>query len=190
MTRRSARWLQEKLRRLEGELEAARDLERATEERHAREGAPETEAVLEARRTHAAHLGRERKGIAEELRRRAVAEKGWKPDDAGGTGSDGAPTRSLARGAAGRFRVGPHPLLPERGYLIYDRAEATVAWVREVPSPALAASLLAEHGVEWEGELISHSLEPVPEGAEGGSPGPGFVSRAANQPVAGSIRSG
>jgi hypothetical protein len=26
---------------------------------------------------------------------------------------------------------------------------------------------LAEHGVEWEGELLSHTLSPVPEGAEG-----------------------
>ena len=62
--------------------------------------------------------------------------------------------------------------------------------MREVPSPALAASFLAEHGAEWEGELISHSLSPVPEEAEGGSPGPGFMARAANQPVAGGIRSG
>jgi len=48
-----------------------------------------------------------------------------------------------------------------------DRAEATVAWVREVPSPARAAELLAEYGVRWEGELLSHSLSPVPEEAEG-----------------------
>jgi hypothetical protein len=26
---------------------------------------------------------------------------------------------------------------------------------------------LAEHGVRWEGELLSHSLSPVPEEAEG-----------------------
>jgi hypothetical protein len=66
-----------------------------------------------------------------------------------------------------KHAVGPHPLLPERGYLLYDRAEATVAWVREVPSPARAAELLAEHGVRWDGELLSHSLSPVPEEAEG-----------------------
>ena len=49
-------------------------------------------------------------------------------------------------------------LLPERGYIIHDRVAATVAWVREVPSPALAAELLTEHGVEWEGELLPLAL--------------------------------
>ena len=57
--------------------------------------------------------------------------------------------------------------LHQRGYVLYDRAEATVAWVREVPSPARAAELLAEHGVRWEEELLSHSLSPVPQEAEG-----------------------
>jgi hypothetical protein len=42
-----------------------------------------------------------------------------------------------------------------------------VAWVRGVPSPSRASELLAKHGVQWEGELLSHTLSPVPEGAEG-----------------------
>jgi hypothetical protein len=162
MAYRSTRQLEEKLARLEKELLAARDLEHATAERHAREDTPETEAVLEARRTHAEHLGKKREGLVGELRRRAVEEMGWAPD--GGPGSGRAPSGG---GRAGRLRIGAHPLLPERGYIIHDRVAATVAWVREVPSPALAAELLTEHGVEWEGELLSHSLSPVPEEAEG-----------------------
>jgi hypothetical protein len=167
MAYQSTHRLEEEMDRVEQELEAALVLERAAKDRHAEEGLPETEAVLEARRTRTAHLRKERVGFLEELRRRAVTEKGWKPDAAEDTGTDGAPARSPGCGRAGRLRIGPHPLLPERGYLLYDRAEATVAWVREVPSPACAAELLAEHGVPWEGELLSHSLSPVPEEAEG-----------------------
>ncbi len=167
MAHQSTRRLEEELARLEEELEAARCRESAAEERHAQEGMGETEAVLEARRTRAEHLQKERAGFLEELRRRAMAEKGWAPDDAGGPGANGAPARSPACGRAGSLRIGPHPLLPERGYLIHDRTEATVAWVRRVPSPARAAEVLAEHGVEWQGELLSHSLSPVPEEAEG-----------------------
>lgn len=167
MAHQGTRQLDEELARLEEELEAARRLESAAEERHAKEGMEETEAVLEARRTRAEHLRKERAGFLGELRRRAVAEKGWAPDAAGGSGADGAPARSPGCGRAGKLRIGPHPLLPERGYLIHDRTEATVAWVRGVPSPARAAEILAEHGVEWEGELVSHSLSPVPEEAEG-----------------------
>lgn len=167
MAYRSTRRLEGELARLEEELEAARALERTTEERHAREDTPETETVLEARRTRTEHLAKEREGLVRELGRRAVEEKGWTPDNAGGTGADGQPARSPACGRAGRLRIGPHLLLPERGYLIHDRAKTTVAWVREVPSPAHAAWLLAEHGVRWEGELLSHSLSPVPEEAEG-----------------------
>jgi hypothetical protein len=156
---RSTRQLEEELARLEEELEAARGLERASAERHAREDMPETEAVLEARRTQVEHLGKKRDGLLEELRRRAVEEMGWAPD---GVEDPEADRASAGCGRAGRLRIGPHPLLPERGYIIYDRVAATVAWVREVPSPALAAELLAEHGVEWEGELLSHNLSPVP----------------------------
>lgn len=173
MTYRSTRQsqIEEELVRLEKELEAARGLKVAAEARHAEEDAPETEAVLEARRTRVAHLRKEHAGLMEELRRRAVEEMGWAPDGAGGTaGGTGEGTEKDVAlpgcGRAGRLRIGPHPLLPERGYLIHDRLDATVAWVREVPSPALAAELLSEHGVEWEGELISHSLSPVPEEAE------------------------
>ena len=159
MAYRSTRHLKEDLARLEDEFEAARSPERATAERHAREDTPETEAVLEARRTQAEHLGNKRDGLVGELRRRAVEEMGWAPDGVEGPQADGA---SSGCGRAGRLRIGPHPLLPERGYILHDRVDATVAWVREVPSPALAAELLAKHGVEWEGELLSHNLSPVP----------------------------
>ena len=155
----SARALEEELRHLEEELAAARNLEHSTAERHAEEGLQETEAVLEARKIQAEHLEAEREGL--------VAEAGWEHDDAGGAGPDGAPVRSAGCGRAGRLRIGPHLLLPERGYLLHDRSEGTVAWVRRVPSPSRASELLAEHGVEWEGELLSHTLSPVPEGAEG-----------------------
>ena len=163
----SARALEEELRHLDEELAAARNLEHSTAERHAEEGSQETEAVLEARKIQAEHLEAEREGLLAELRRRAVAEAGWEHDDAGGVGSDGASGRSAGCGRAGRLRIGPHPLLPERGYLLHDRSEGTVAWVREVPSPSRASEILAEHGVVWEGELLSHTLSPVPEGAEG-----------------------
>ncbi len=144
---------------MEKELAAARLLERQTEERHDREGAAETEAVLGARRKHTRHLEEERGWLVTEIGRRAVAEGGWRPDDAG-------PASSPACGAAGRLRVGLHPLLPERGWIIYDCSGGKVAWVRKVPSPARAAEILQEHGAEWEGELLSHSLLPVPEEAE------------------------
>ena len=166
MDGRSTGHVREELSRVEKELAAARLLERQTEERHAREGAAETEAVLEARRTRASNLEGERGGLVDELGRRDVAEGGWRPDDAGGSLPDGGPARSPACGMAGRLRIGPHPLLPERGWIIHDRSAGTVAWVREVPSPAGAAQILHEHGVAWDGELISHSLSPVPEGEE------------------------
>ena len=82
-------------------------------------------------------------------------------------GPDSTPVGSAGCGRAGKLRIGPHPLLPERGYLLHDRSEGTVAWVRGVPSPSRASEILAEHGVEWEGELLSHTLSPVPEEAEG-----------------------
>ena len=180
MDRRSTRRLREHLGRVEEELAAARLLERQTEElatarllkkqiegRHGREGAAETEAVLEARRTRASNLEGERERLVAEIARSTVAEGGWYPDDAGGVGGDWEPTRSPACGAAGRLRIGPHPLLPERGWIIHDRSEGTVAWVREVPSPAGAAEILQEHGAKWDGELLAHSLSPVPEEAEG-----------------------
>jgi len=163
----SARALEEELRHLEEELAAARNLEHSTAERHAEEGSQETEAVLQARKIQAEHLEAEREGLVAELRRRAVAEAGWEHDAAGGAGPDGAPGRSAGCGRAGKLRIGLHPLLPERGYLLHDRSEGTVAGVRGVPSPSRASELLAEHGVEWEGELLFHSLSPVPEGAEG-----------------------
>ncbi len=163
----STRALEEELARLEGELEAARGLEEEAGERHAKEDVPETEALLEARRTKAERLAGERESLVGRLRRRAVAENGWTPDDAGGSGADGEPVPSPGCGRAGKLRIGPHPLLPERGYLIHDRSEGTVAWVRGVPSPLRASEILAEHGERWEGELLSHSLSPVPEEAEG-----------------------
>ena len=168
MDGRSTGHVREELGWVEEELASARLLERQTEERHAREGAAETEAVLEARRTRSGNLEGERGGLVDELGRRDVAEGGWRPDDAGGSLPDGGPARSPACGTAGRLRIGPHPLLPERGWMIHDRSEGTVAWVREVPSPAGAAQILHEHGAEWHGELLSHSLAPVPEEAEEG----------------------
>ena len=166
MDGRSTSQVREELGRVEKELAAARLLERQTEERHAREGVAETEAVLEARRTRASNLEEERGGLVDELGRRDVAEGGWRPDDAGGSLPDGGPARSPACGMAGRLRIGPHPLLPERGWVIHDRSAGTVAWVRKVPSPAGAAQILHEHGVAWDGELISHSLSPVSEEVE------------------------
>ena len=151
MAYESTRALEGELARLEEELEAARSIEGAAEDRHAREEAPETEALLKARRTQTERLAKEREGLVGELRRRAVAEGGWTPDDAGGTGTDGEPALSPGCGRAGRLRIGPHPLLPERGYLLHDRSEGTVAWVRGVPSPVRAAELLSEPGVPWEG---------------------------------------
>src|SRR5918995_7028529 len=80
MAYRSTRHLKEELARLEEELEAARSLERATAQRHAREDTPETEAVLEARRTQAEHLAKKRHGLVGELRRRAGEGIGSGPD--------------------------------------------------------------------------------------------------------------
>ena len=159
--------LEEDLGRLQKELASARRLEREAAERHDRMGTAETEAVLEARRTRIGYLLEERERVAVELGRLSVAEGGWHPDAAGGTGSDGRPAPSPACGMSGTLRVGPHPLLPERGWLIHDRSEGTVAWVRSVPSPKRAAEILEEHGREWDPELLSHSLSPVPEEAEG-----------------------
>src|ERR671913_474725 len=101
MAYQSTHRLQEDMDRVEQELEAALVLERAAKDRHAEEGLPETEAVLEARRTRTAHLRKERVGFLEELRRRAVKEKGWKPDAAEDTGTDGAPARSPGSGGRG-----------------------------------------------------------------------------------------
>jgi len=83
MAYESTRALKEELARLEEELGAARTVEGAAEDRHAREEAPETEAVLKARRTQTGRLAGEREALVGELRRRAVAEEGWSPDDAG-----------------------------------------------------------------------------------------------------------
>ena len=166
MDRRSTGHAREELGRVEKELAAARLLEHQAEERHEREGVAETEALLEARRTRTGRLEEERGGLVDELGRRAVAEGGWRPDDAVGSLPDGHPARSPACGMAGRLRIGPHPLLPERGWIVHDRSAGTVAWVRKVPSPAGAAQILHEHGVAWDGEIISHSLAPVPEEAE------------------------
>ena len=84
MDGRSTGHVREKLSRVEKELAAARLLERQTQERHEREGAAETEAVLEARRTRAGVLESEREWLVVELGRRDVAEGGWRPDAAGG----------------------------------------------------------------------------------------------------------
>ena len=73
-----------------------------------------------------------------------------------------APSR--ARDSSPSARWGPW--INGDGWLIHDRSAGTVAWVREVPSPAGASEILAEHGVVWEAELLSHSLQPVPEEAE------------------------
>ena len=91
MDRKSARHVREELGRVEEELAAARLLEQQTEERHEREGAAETEAVLEARRTRTGHLEGERERLVAEIGRRTVAEGGWYPGDAGaGSGDAGA----------------------------------------------------------------------------------------------------
>ena len=82
MAYQSTHRLEEYMDRVEQELEAALVLERVAKDRHAEEGLPETEAVLEARRTRTAHLRKERVGFLEELRRRAVTEKGWTPEAA------------------------------------------------------------------------------------------------------------
>lgn len=156
----STRQLHEELAWLSAQLEAARVLERAAEERHSDEAMAETEAALEGRREEVLGLRERRTQLLKELDRRAMTEKGWEPDrNQGGEAVPGT-------GRAGRLHVGPHPLLPERGYVIYDRARATVAWVRRVPTPTRAEELIREHGVLWEAELLVHGLSPVPEEEE------------------------
>lgn len=164
--RRSTQRLEEELSRLPEQLEVARNSQSAVEKGHAAEGAPETGVTQEEGRRKEANRLRERRArLVKELERRAVEEQGWATDRVGGVEEPGT-------GRAGRLRIGPHPLLPERGYVIYDRGLETVAWVRRVPTPARAAELLSEHGVPWEEELISHGLSPVPEEdeEEGGNP--------------------
>jgi hypothetical protein len=158
---RSTRWLEEELSKTSEQLERFRALERAVAERHAAENTPETDAAYEGRREEADLLRDWRVRLVKELDRRAIEEKGWAPDRIGGVEVPGT-------GRRGRLRIGPHPLLPERGFVIHDRELTTVAWVRKVPTPARAAKLLREHGVPWEEELISHSLSPVPEEEEEG----------------------
>jgi hypothetical protein len=143
MRERSTRWIEEELARVSEQLGAAQDLERAAQERHGEEDTPEAERLRE-----------QRSRLVGELNQRAVEEKGWSPDRAEG----GEAPPGCRR--AGRLRIGPHPLLPERGYIIHDRTEATVAWVRGVPSPARAAELLAEHGIEWEGDRCPTRSRP------------------------------
>lgn len=48
----------------------------------------------------------------------------------------------------------------------YDRSRTVVAWVRRVPTTARAEELLRQYGVEWEEELVSYGLSPVPEEEE------------------------
>jgi len=156
----STRQLHEELAWLSAQLEAARALEHAAEERHSDEAMAETEAALEGRREEVLGLRERCTQLLKELDRRAVIEKGWEPDrNQGGEALPGT-------GRAGRLHIGPHPLLPERGYVIYDRAWATVAWVRRVPTPTRAEELIREHGVLWEAELLAHGLSPVPEEEE------------------------
>lgn len=153
--------LEAELARVSEELGAASDLARAAEERHADEKRPETEAARDGRREEAERLRGRRAQLVEELvedlDRHIVEKKGWAPGPAGGD------EESPESGRAGRLRIGPHPLLPERGFVIHDRQRATVAWVRTIPTPEQAEKLLREHGVLWEGELLSHNLSPVPE---------------------------
>ena len=152
--------LREELSWLSAQLEAARYLEHAAQERHSDEDMPETEAALQGRQEEVLGLRERRTRLLKELDRRAVAQKGWEPDR--NQGDEVLP----GTGRAGRLRIGSHPLLPERGYVIYDRRRATVAWVRRVPTPARAEELMREHSVPWEGELLAHGLSPVPEEEE------------------------
>jgi hypothetical protein len=156
----STRQLHEELAWLSAQLEAARDLERAAEKRHSNEDMAETEAALKGRREEALGLRERHAWLLEELDRRAVAEKGWAPER-----SEGNESPSGA-GRAGRLHIDPHPLSGERGFVIRDHLRAKVAWVRRVPTPARASELLAEHGVPWEGKLITHKLSPLPEEVE------------------------
>ena len=165
MHEESTQRLEEELSRLSEQLEVARDAESAVEQGgHAAEGTPETERAREGRREEADRLRERHARLVKEIERRAVEERGWETDRVGGVEEPGT-------GRAGRLRIGPHPLLPERGYVIHDRGLATVAWVRRVPTPDRAAELLCEHGVPWEEEVMSHGLSPVPvEEEEGGNP--------------------
>lgn len=157
---RSTQRLEEELRQLSKQLEVARESESAAEKRHNDENLLETERAQETRREEANRLRDRRASLVKELDRRAVEEKGWAPDQT----EEGEALPGTGR--AGALRIGPHPLLPERGFVIHDRKQATVVWVREVPTPARAAQLLRKHGVPWEEELLSHSLSPVPEKEE------------------------
>lgn len=78
--RQSTRQLHEELAWLSAQLEAARDLEHAAEERHSDEDMAETEVALEGRREEVRGLRKRRTRLVKELGRRAVAEKGWEPD--------------------------------------------------------------------------------------------------------------
>lgn len=146
------------------ELDAANALAVAAEERHAEEKRPETEAARDGRLKEADRIRERRARLVEELVKnlngRIVEEKGWAPDPAAGD------EESPESGRAGRLRVGPYPLLPERGFVLHDRQRTTVAWVRKVPTPERAEKLLREHGVPWEEELLPHNLAPVPEEEE------------------------
>jgi hypothetical protein len=158
--KRGTRWLETELAQVSEELEAVKDLARAAEKRHAEENRPETEAAREGRREEAELVRERRARLVGELNQRAIEGKGWAQDRTeGGEAIPGA-------GRAGRLRIGPHLLLPERGFVIYDRERATVAWVRKVPTPVRAEELLREHGVPWEGELLSHNLSLAPEEKE------------------------
>lgn len=159
MHEESTQRLKKELRHLSEQLEVARDSESTVEKEHAAEGTPETGVAREGRLEEENRLRERRARLVKELEHRAVEEQGWATDRFGGVEEPGT-------GRAGRLRIGPHPLLPERGYVIHDRGLATVAWVRRVPTPARAAELLSEHGVPWEEELMSHGLSPVPEEEE------------------------
>jgi hypothetical protein len=160
MRHRSTHWLEEELSQTSKQLEIFRASERAAFKRHAVENMPETEAAYEGRREEADRLRNWRVRLVKERNRRILAEKGRAPDRIRGVEAPGT-------GRRGRLCIGLHPLLPERGFVVYDRELATVAWVRKGPIPARAAELLCRHGVLWEEELMSHGLSPVPE-EEGG----------------------
>lgn len=156
--------LEVELAQVSKELEAANALACAAEERHADEKRQETEAARDGRREEADRIRERRARLAEKLTKdlngRIMEEKGWAPDSAGGD------DESPESGKSGRLRVEPHPLLPERGFVLHGRKRATVAWVRRIPTPERAEKLLREYGVPWEGELLSHRLSPVPEEEE------------------------
>jgi len=158
--RKSTQRLEEELSRLSEQLEVARDLESAAEKRHIDENLLETKRAQEGRREEADRLRERRTRLVKELDRRVLEKKGWAPDQT----EEGEPLPGAGR--TGTLGIGPHPLLPERGFVIHDREQATVVWVREIPTPARAEELLREHGVPWEEELLSHSLSPVPQEEE------------------------